>query len=154
MRPTKAPLKAFEKALAKAFDHTSSDINRLNAASYGDKLLVAADELLTNQENGRLVMVIDQAEELWAALPLDLYLRKAYIEQQQPFLKLSLSAAESKGRVLVILTMRADFLHRAAEHHELAQMISAHNIIVSPKSVSIRWSAGRSQRRPLTPSSM
>ena len=93
-----------------------------------------ADGLLTGRDNTRLVLVIDQAEELWTLTPADATTRTAFIaEQQEPLIQNLLTAAAAPDQhVLIILTMRADFLHRAIEHHDLAHWIGEHDVMVSP----------------------
>src|SRR6185436_12668809 len=68
--------------------------------------------------------------------PAEEALRRAFIEQQQlPFIRALLSAAAAPdAAILVILTLRADFLHRAAEIADLAHWIAEHDLIVSPMS--------------------
>jgi len=54
-------------------------------------------------------------------------------QQQRPFIHQLLNALPvSNSPLLIIFTMRADFLHRAAEHPELAKAIGEHDLIVSP----------------------
>jgi WD40 repeat protein/transcriptional regulator with XRE-family HTH domain len=84
----------------------------------------------------RLALVVDQFEELWTQAPAEPAQREAFVEEQQrPFTQLLLAVAAAPERpVLVIMTMRADFLHRAAEHGELARCIGENDLIVSPMS--------------------
>jgi WD40 repeat protein len=97
-------------------------------------LLLAADMLLDRSAGQRLVLVVDQFEELWTLLPAEAVQRAALLAQQQvPFIQLLLAAVAAPDTpLLVVLTMRADFLHRAAEHPELARAIAEHDVIVSP----------------------
>lgn len=101
-------------------------------------LQLAAAMLLDGRGDGRLVIVVDQAEELWTLAPADPEACKLFVEsQQRPFVRRILGAAQAKGAggrspVLTIVTMRADFLHRAAEYQDLAQLISDHLQVVSP----------------------
>jgi hypothetical protein len=82
----------------------------------------------------RLVLVVNQFEELWTQAPADENAQRIFREQQQtPFINLLLAAASSAGSpIKLILTMRADFLHRAAEHREFADIISQHLSLISP----------------------
>jgi len=103
-------------------------------ANSDDALLLAADTLLTGQDAARLVLLVDQAEELWTLAPTEQEARTSFVEQQQhPFLRQLLSAlAVPASPLLIIFTMRADFLHRAAEHPALANAIGEHDVIISP----------------------
>ncbi len=97
-------------------------------------LLLAASLLLDRATGQRLVLVVDQAEELWTLAPVEPEARANFVNQQQrPFIDQLLSAAAAPDAPLLIsLTMRADFLHRAAEHPALARAIGDHDLIVSP----------------------
>ncbi len=82
----------------------------------GDRaLLRAARLILDGSQDERLALVVDQAEELWT---------QAQPEQRDRFINLLLVAAEAPAApVLTVLTMRADFLHRALERRALAERI-------------------------------
>ena len=143
LRPGGRPLDALATALAKLQTSDTAPLSanleralalRRQLGENDRSLLVAADLLLGAEPDGHLVVVVDQAEELWTLAPADVEARSTFVAQQQgPFIRLLLAAAEAPGRpVLVVLTMRADFLHRAAEHHKLARWIAEHDVIVSP----------------------
>ncbi|HEU5103500.1 MAG TPA: protein kinase, partial [Roseiflexaceae bacterium] len=142
LRPGARPLDALAVALTtlEGGDLTSAlgMIELLSGDSHG--LLQAARRLGGTGDRARLVLVIDQFEELWTQAPADPAARKTWLAQQQrPFVQLLLTAAAFVGAngdppVLIVLTMRADFLHRAAEERELSAWISEHNVIVSPMS--------------------
>ena len=96
-------------------------------------LLLAADLLLAGQPATRLVLVIDQFEELWTQAPAAPEARAPWIEQQhRGFIQQMLTAAASDCPIAIVLTMRADFLHRAAESRDLARWIGEHDVIISP----------------------
>jgi WD40 repeat protein len=97
-------------------------------------LLLAAELRLTQQPLSKLVLVVDQLEELWTQAPIEGDARSVFVAQQQrPFIQLLLTAATAKDSPLrIILTMRADFLHRAAEYADLARWMSSHLTIIGP----------------------
>jgi len=99
-----------------------------------DTLLLAADTLRAGNARARLVLLIDQAEELWTLAPTEEEERIDFVEQQQrPFIQQILSALRATDSpMLLLFAMRADFLHRAAEHPQLARAIGEHDLIVSP----------------------
>jgi hypothetical protein len=99
-----------------------------------DGLLFCADQLLAERSDARLVLVVDQAEELWTLAPSDKGLKETHRrEQQQPFIAQLLSATQAVDRrVLVILTLRADFMGRVAEEPILAAVVKQQLEIVSP----------------------
>jgi WD40 repeat protein len=97
---------------------------------------LALDILLERTADQRLVLVVDQFEELWTSAPQEEEARALFKEQQQrPFIQRLLTSLTSQDKsLIVVLTMRLDFLDQAASYPELAQAISAHNVIVSPMS--------------------
>jgi hypothetical protein len=103
-------------------------------AARADALLVAADVLRNGNAAARLVLLIDQGEELWTLAPTEPEAHAPFVAQQQgPFIAQILSALDAPDSpLLVLFTMRADFLHRAAEHPALAHAIGEHDLIVSP----------------------
>jgi WD40 repeat protein len=137
LRPGPRPLNSLAAAL----------INMPNGAALGnlfdlqerlatreDALLIAADGLRNGNPDVRLVMLIDQAEELWTFAPTNAAMHATFVTQQQgPFLQQIISATQTPDSPLVLLfALRADFLHRAAEHPALAYVIGEHDLIVSP----------------------
>ena len=140
IRPDTHPLDSLAAALAKlqGGDVGSAVALSRQLAESDRALLLAARMLMDEQDDGRLVLVVDQAEELWTLAPTDPLKHDEFLEQEQrPFIRLLLTTAEESERagsrrpILVILTMRADFLHRAAENAELARWIGEHDVIVS-----------------------
>jgi WD40 repeat protein len=75
----------------------------------------------------RLLLVVDQFEEVFT-LCHDEARRQSFIEN------LLYAAAVDTGRVIVLLTMRADFYHRCAAYPELAGRVSAQQLLVGPMS--------------------
>jgi WD40 repeat protein len=136
LKPGARPLNALAATLAAAQQGRLGDIAAIHEAlsKKPDALLLMADGLLSGRTNARLVLVVDQAEELWTLAPIEPAARTAFLaDQQQPFINCLLAAAqEADHPVLIILTLRADFLHRALEHHELASWIKTHNVLVEP----------------------
>jgi WD40 repeat protein len=136
LKPGQRPLNSLAATLSAIDEGRLGDIAsiRKTLTNNHDALLLMADGLLTGRDNRRLVLIVDQAEELWTLTPSDATNRTGFItEQQGPLIQNLLTAAAAPDqRVLIILTMRADFLHRAIEHHELAHWIGEHDVMVSP----------------------
>lgn len=136
LKPGARPLNALAAALAEAHGGSLGDAAAIRDAlrAGDDALLLAADMLLAGQDGARLALVVDQAEELWTLEPAEPEARTAFLGQQQrPFIRLLLTATGAPNSpVVVVLTMRADFLHRAAEYRELSEQIQRHLVIVGP----------------------
>jgi Novel STAND NTPase 1 len=78
----------------------------------------------STEGQARLVFVVDQFEELWTL---------ASQEERDQFINLLLTATGAQDTpLLLVLAMRADFLHRAATYPALAHAIGEHDVIVSP----------------------
>jgi|GEM_PF-1645381 len=105
-----------------------------NRLKHPDGLLFCADQLLEGRPGSRLVLVVDQAEELWTLAPSEGDAREAHRrDQQQPFIAQLLSTTQAiDRRVLVILTLRADFMGRVAGEPTLATVVKQQLEIVSP----------------------
>src|SRR5580692_10754560 len=87
--------------------------------------LVARQSLPENAPDIRLVIVVDQFEEVFTLCRKE-ELREALIRN------LLYAAKVVQGRALVILTMRADFYGKCAANAELAAAFSDHNVLVGP----------------------
>ena len=135
IRPGPHPLDRMAAALSEARGDSLADglaLSRALATS-DQALLQLAPRLLAGRADARLVLVIDQAEELWTMLPADAEQRSAVLARQHaPFLRLLVAAAHAPDSpVLTVLTMRSDFLPRV-EDPAFARLIGEHDVIVTP----------------------
>jgi hypothetical protein len=87
--------------------------------------LIARQSLPENAPDMRLVVVVDQFEEVFTLCRKE-ELREALIRN------LLYAAKVAQGQTLVILTMRADFYGKCAANTELAAALSDHNFLVGP----------------------
>jgi len=87
--------------------------------------LIARQSLPGNAPDMRLVVVVDQFEEVFTLCRKD-ELREALIRN------LLYAAKVAQGQTLVILTMRADFYGKCAANAELAAAFSDHHVLVGP----------------------
>src|SRR5271165_3740064 len=87
--------------------------------------LIARQSLPENAPDMRLVVVIDQFEEVFTLCRKE-ELREALIRN------LLYAAKIAQGQTLVILTMRADFYGKCAANAELAAAFSDHHVLVGP----------------------
>jgi hypothetical protein len=129
LRPGTRPLNTLAAELAKLQNGDLDQALRLHAvlANHKDALLLAADLLLDRATGQRLIVVVDQCEELWII---------ASSEERDQFITLLTTAATAPDMpLLLVLAMRADFLHGAAEYPHLAKTIAEHDVIVSPMTV-------------------
>lgn len=72
-----------------------------------------------------ILLFVDQFEELMTLCRDDK-------EREQFLLNLRYASTLSGGRIITVITMRADFMARAAAHRNLAEMLSGHQFVVSP----------------------
>jgi hypothetical protein len=83
--------------------------------------------------SARLLIVVDQFEELFTRRPRDEEARARFERSRAAFLANLLHASsQAGGRVAVILTMRSDFLGACAAFPQLAAVLSARQELVGP----------------------
>jgi WD40 repeat protein/class 3 adenylate cyclase len=80
---------------------------------------------LVSEPEGRVVLVVDQAEELFT-LTADEEERRRFIDL------LATAASEPRGPVLVVLTLRADFYDRPMSYIQLGRLVDAQSVAVLP----------------------
>src|SRR5208282_2294678 len=85
----------------------------------------ARQSLPENEPDTRLVVVVDQFEEVFTLCPKEKF-RDALVRN------LLYASKVAQGQTLVILTMRADFYPKCAADAELAAAFSDHHILVGP----------------------
>ena len=79
----------------------------------------------TSPHGERLVVVVDQAEEVFTLCSDD--------GRRQAFLDALVAVATApRGRTLLLVTLRADFYPRLAEHPRLADLVSSQQFLVAP----------------------
>ena len=84
-------------------------------------------------EDVRLVVVVDQFEEVFTSRPQDGPMRSRFEQDREQFFANLLNAAATPGgRVAVVLTMRSDFLSAFALFPQLSAVLSAHQELVGP----------------------
>ena len=107
LRPGGMPMAALREALASQAD---------------DPIAVATAEL---GEGGRLVLVVDQFEEVFTACEED-------AERRDFLAALSAHATMQPDRFVVVATLRSDYYGRLAEHPALAALFADNHILLGP----------------------
>lgn len=122
MFPGSYPFEELEAALLRvAVERPPGLIDELAADDRG--LLRVSKHILPNDES-RLVLIIDQFEELFSSGTSE--------DTRRLFLRnLTTIAGDERSRVRVILTMRADFFDRPLEYPEFAAVLKAGLVTVS-----------------------
>jgi DNA-binding SARP family transcriptional activator len=109
IRPGEHPLRELARALGGHDEHSGMV---LHAAEQGART------------NGRLLVVVDQFEEVFTACQDR--------QEQTRFLDELLAAAIGDHGAVLVLGIRADYYGRCAEHPELAQQLAASQVLVGP----------------------
>ncbi len=73
----------------------------------------------------RLFLLIDQFEETFT-------LCQDQLKRQQFIDNVRFAATSAEGQLVTVVAMRADFMARASEYTELAELMSGHQFVVSP----------------------
>src|SRR5271157_647554 len=90
-------------------------------------------KLAEQPQDVRLVIVVDQFEEVFTYRPQDEQAKARFEKARAAFFaNLLLAAAASVGRVAVVLTMRSDFLGACASFTRLNDVLNAHLVQVGP----------------------
>ncbi|MGH2996981.1 MAG: hypothetical protein ACRDM9_11765, partial [Gaiellaceae bacterium] len=88
-----------------------------------------AEALDTLPANARLLLAVDQLEELFTACRSDAE-RDAFADT------LARAAADPEGRAVVVVALRADFYGRFAAYPGLAELLGANHVLVGPMQAS------------------
>jgi hypothetical protein len=88
-----------------------------------------AEALDTLPSGARLLLAVDQLEELFTACRSDAE-RAAFADT------LTRAAADSDGRAVVVVALRADFYGRFAAYPGLAELLGANHVLVPPMQAS------------------
>jgi WD40 repeat protein/tRNA A-37 threonylcarbamoyl transferase component Bud32 len=88
-----------------------------------------AEALDTLPANARLLLAVDQLEELFTACRSDAE-RAAFADI------LARAAADPHGRAVVVVALRADFYGRFAAHPGLAELLGGNHVLVGPMQAS------------------
>jgi len=95
--------------------------------------IFARSALHACSEDVRLLVVVDQFEELFTYRPEDGAARERFERDRATYLANLLNAAAAPGgRVAVLVTMRSDFLGACATFPQLSAVLSAHQELVGP----------------------
>jgi WD40 repeat protein/tRNA A-37 threonylcarbamoyl transferase component Bud32 len=102
------------------------ELRRVLVSGATDPLAEALDAL---PADGRLLLAVDQLEELFTACRSDAE-RAAFADA------LARAAADPRGRAVVVVALRADFYGRFAAYAGLAELLGANQVLVGPMQAS------------------
>jgi WD40 repeat protein/energy-coupling factor transporter ATP-binding protein EcfA2 len=125
LTPGAHPLAALAAKLVE-LHHGDSMQRTVDELARDERSLHLASELaLSDGRSQRLLLLVDQLEELFT-LCRDDAARDRFLAN------LLYAATIPQGRLVVLLTMRADFYHRLAAHPAFAAQVASHQFLVSP----------------------
>jgi len=126
VKPTALPLQELAVQLAN-HDHQSDLAPLLSSLESDERTLHlhVRSALAGKSTNCRYFLLIDQFEEVFS-------LGSNTTESKQFIANLWYASTVTGGQAIVVITLRADFLSKAAEYPELAELLSAHPFVVSP----------------------
>jgi WD40 repeat protein len=126
-----SPLSALAAALLPLLEPDMTEMGRLLEIGKLEEALIqrglaeVTDHVLRRQGLQRLLLVVDQFEELYARDP-------AVADQFVDVLVDAMAAKHERGSfsLTVVLTLRADFLGQALEHAELAEILQDSTLVI------------------------
>jgi DNA-binding SARP family transcriptional activator/WD40 repeat protein/tRNA A-37 threonylcarbamoyl transferase component Bud32/type II secretory pathway predicted ATPase ExeA len=125
MVPGTAPLAELEAALRRVA--TTADVAGMRSRLAEPDGLVALAADLT-QDGERLVLVVDQFEELWTLVDVD--------AEREQFATLLAHATDTHDALRVVVTLRADLYDRPLQHPSLGQVVRTATFAVTPMTSS------------------
>ncbi len=120
------------RAMLRPGEHPERELDRVVFAALPERLRsslgssqtsLESARSLVDQERGHLLVVVDQAEELFTVCHDD--------AERQRFLDSLTSAVRASG-VTVLLAIRADFYGRCSAHAALAELVADNHVLVGP----------------------
>ena len=116
----------WRRLLLRPGERPLDELRRVLVSGAKDPLAEALDAL---PANGRLLLAVDQFEELFTACRSDAE-RAAFANT------LARAAADPEGRAVVVVALRADFYGRFASYPGLAELLGANHVLVGPMQAS------------------
>jgi WD40 repeat protein/class 3 adenylate cyclase len=120
------------RAMVRPGEHPERELDRVVFAALPERLRsslgssqpsLEAARSLVDEERGHLLVVVDQAEELFTVCDDD--------AERQRFLDSLTSTVRASG-VTVLLAIRADFYGRCSAHPALAELVADNHVLVGP----------------------
>jgi WD40 repeat protein/tRNA A-37 threonylcarbamoyl transferase component Bud32 len=116
----------WRRVLLRPGERPLQELRRILVSGAPDPLAEALDAL---PGDGRLLLAVDQLEELFTACHSD--------SERSAFAKaLARAASDPDGRAVVVAALRADFYGRFAAYPELAALLGANQVLVGPLQAS------------------
>ena len=116
----------WRRLLLRPGERPLDELRRVLMTGAEDPLVEALDAL---PANGRLLLAVDQFEELFTACRSDAE-RAAFAGT------LARAAADPEGRAVVVVALRADFYGRFAAYPGLAELLGANHVLIGPMQAS------------------
>ena len=117
---------AWRRLLLRPGERPLDELRRVLVSGAQDPLAEALDAL---PGSGRLLLAVDQLEELFTATGSDGE-RAAFVDM------LLRAATDPEGRAVVVVALRADFYGRLAAYPRLAELLGANHVPVGPMQAS------------------
>ena len=116
----------WRRLLLRPGERPLDELRRVLVSGAKDPLAEALDAL---PANGRLLLAVDQLEELFTAC-------RSEADRAAFTAVLARAAADPDGRAVVVVALRADFYGRFAAHPAFAELLGANHVLVGPMQAS------------------
>ncbi len=129
--PTAHPLRELAACLTQDIESVSAATTLMDDFARDARSLdIAASRLLKRLGGERLLLAVDQFEELFTACK-DPAERKYFIDNL-----LCAAAPETVGATVLVITLRADFYHHCAQYENLRQVLAQHQEYIGAMSAA------------------
>jgi WD40 repeat protein/tRNA A-37 threonylcarbamoyl transferase component Bud32 len=112
----------WRRVLLRPGERPMAELRRALGSEAADPL---ADAICALPRNSRLLLAVDQLEELFTAGQSDAE-RAAFVDA------LARAAADTDGRAVVVVSLRADFYGRFATYPDLAELLGRNHVLIGP----------------------
>jgi energy-coupling factor transporter ATP-binding protein EcfA2 len=124
--PTENPLESMARGLSNVAGSLDVAQIRDNISTNPEGLYLEADRLTNQHNTQQLLLVVDQFEELFTTNPGE--------DESKMFIENLMNTVSRKGRIRVVLALRADFYGRCASYQALREALAHHQEFVGPMS--------------------
>ena len=124
--PTSTPLESLAKGLSNTAGSLDIEQIKKDISTNLEGFYLEVDRLIRENHARQFLLVVDQFEELFTGYPPE--------EERKMFIENLMNASSRKGRIRVVIALRADFYARCAGYQSLREALAHRQEFVGPMS--------------------